>query len=123
MYHFSPCSSSSTCTRMLARTEPVARPVTDSAVSDCGAGDGDAAPSLRAGQVPPSSTDCPYIIPTEEGAGTRGRDASIPGSVIVVKDFNYARLGNRFVALGHSLSLGFCCKSNLVSTPAYALDF
>ena len=68
------------------------------------------------GVGPPQSLSCPYIIPAEEEAEARGRDASISGNLLVVSDFKMARMGNRFVALSRSLSLGFCCKSKLVST-------
>eukprot|EP00903_Cladosiphon_okamuranus_P020100 g18458.t1 len=74
--------------------------------------------SLGSAQFLPSRPSCPYIIPTEEDADRRGHDASVPGNVLVLQNFNYSRLGNRFVTLSRNLSLGFCCKSKLVSLPA-----
>ncbi|CAN0085914.1 unnamed protein product, partial [Ectocarpus sp. 4 AP-2014] len=69
------------------------------------------------------SSSCPFVIPPEEeghersGRGGDGENTSAPGNVVVVTDFNYCRLGNRFISMSRSLSLGYCCKSKLVSLP------
>lgn len=62
------------------------------------------------------SPGCPYVIRTEEEADARGRNASISGNVLVVRDVKSGRLGNHFLAISLALSLGFCCRSKLVST-------
>ncbi|CAM9921042.1 unnamed protein product [Ectocarpus sp. 12 AP-2014] len=73
--------------------------------------------------VVPFSSSCPYAIPAEEeaheksGRGGDDGNTSAPGNVVVVTDFNYCRLGNRFISMSRSLSLGYCCKSRLVSLP------
>ncbi|CAM9834683.1 unnamed protein product [Ectocarpus fasciculatus] len=75
--------------------------------------------------VAPFDSSCPYAIPPEEERHERsGRDggggvgtSSMPGNVVVVNDFDYCRLGNRFISMSRSLSLGYCCKSRLVSLP------
>lgn len=91
--------------------------VADDDVPDGGnAGDDRTEESRSPVRVLTSSPSCPYIAPIEEEAGARGRDPSISGNVVVLEDFNYSRLGNRFVTLSRSLSLGFCCKSKLVSS-------
>ncbi|CAM9229439.1 unnamed protein product [Ectocarpus sp. 12 AP-2014] len=73
--------------------------------------------------VAPFSSSCPYAIRAEDeghersGRGGDGGNTSAPGNVVVVTDFNYCRLGNRFISMSRSLSLGYCCKSSLVSLP------
>ncbi|CBJ33259.1 hypothetical protein Esi_0450_0011 [Ectocarpus siliculosus] len=73
--------------------------------------------------IAPFSSSCPYAILAEEEGHERsdrggdGGNTSAPGNVVVVTDFNYCRLGNRFLSMGRSLSLGYCCKSRLVSLP------
>lgn len=68
-----------------------------------------------------SSPNCPYIIPTEQEAHARSRDPyAWRSNELVVKDFDFGRLGNRYMSLARSLRLGFCCKSRLVSTPILA---
>ncbi|CAB1107139.1 unnamed protein product [Ectocarpus sp. CCAP 1310/34] len=67
--------------------------------------------------VVPFSSSCPYAIPSEEEARERSGNTSAPGNVVVVTDFNYCRLGNRFTSMSRSLSLGYCCKSRLLSLP------
>ncbi|CAN0058419.1 unnamed protein product [Ectocarpus sp. 6 AP-2014] len=73
--------------------------------------------------IAPFSSSCPYAIPAEEeqhersDRGGDGANTSVPGNVVVVTDFDYCRLGNRFISMSRSLSLGYCCKSRLVSLP------
>ena len=61
------------------------------------------------------SSSCPYIIPTQEEADARSSDLYYYGNVLVVDSFNYGRMGNRFLTLNKNLSVGYCCKSKLVS--------
>lgn len=93
----------------------------DDANGDAGdAGEGGTRHTLSPAQSVPSGLHCPYGISSAEEANAKGRDTSISGNVLVLEDFDYGRLGNRFVALSRSVSLGFCCKSKLVSTAAKA---
>ncbi|CAM9816417.1 unnamed protein product, partial [Scytosiphon promiscuus] len=45
------------------------------------------------------------------------RSAAETNNVLTVTNFNYSRLGNRFISLARNLGLGYCCKSRLVSLP------
>ncbi|CAN0449753.1 unnamed protein product, partial [Ectocarpus sp. 12 AP-2014] len=60
---------------------------------------------------------CPYAVPTEIEAISRGHNSSDPGNVIKVTSFKFARMGNRFIALYRTLTLGYCCKSKMVTLP------
>ncbi|CAM9503420.1 unnamed protein product, partial [Ectocarpus fasciculatus] len=60
---------------------------------------------------------CPYAVQTEKEALSRGHSSTDPGNVFEVTGFGFARLGNHFVALYRTLTLGFCCKSKMVTLP------
>lgn len=84
-----------------------------------GAGEGGAVDAVQ--RFSPNAS-CPYAISTEEEAYARGRDPAVGGNVLVVKSFDFVfrgghvGIGNYFTTASINLSLGFCCKSKLVST-------
>ncbi|CAM9291812.1 unnamed protein product, partial [Ectocarpus fasciculatus] len=60
---------------------------------------------------------CPYAVPTQKEALSRGQRSTDPGNVIDITSFNSGRMGNHFIALYRTLTLGFCCKSKMVTLP------
>eukprot|EP00752_Nemacystus_decipiens_P015176 g13516.t1 len=71
----------------------------------------------RSSVVEHGNPGCPYIISTEGEVDARRRDTFSAGNVLIIEDLRGGRLGNRFLIVSYGLSLGFCCKSRLVSLP------